>query len=67
MRAGTPGRLRRSPFMAADPAGTDPDDRSPRERDLQRRAGAGGSMSPWLVIFAVVLLGLAVYVLSAAF
>lgn len=53
--------------MAADPAGTDPEDRSPRERDLQRRAGAGGSMSPWLVIFAVVLLGLAVYVLSAAF
>ena len=51
--------------MPTDPAGTDPEDRTPRERDLQRRSGAGGAMSPWLLIFGVILLGVAVYVFSA--
>ncbi len=53
--------------MAADPRGTDPEDRTPRERDLQRRAAGGGAMSPWLLLFGVVLLGVVVYVLSAVF
>ena len=51
--------------MPADPRGTDPNNRDPRERDLQRRSGAGGAMSPWLIIFGVVLLGIGVYVFSA--
>ncbi|GAA0201311.1 hypothetical protein QOZ96_001627 [Brevundimonas nasdae] len=51
--------------MPADPRGTDPDDRDPRERGLQRRSGAGGAMSPWLIILSIILLGFVVYVLSA--
>ncbi|MCV0415819.1 MAG: hypothetical protein K5831_13215 [Brevundimonas sp.] len=51
--------------MPVDPQGTDPEDRSPRERGLQRRSGEGGAMSPWLLIFGVILLGVAVYVVSA--
>ena len=53
--------------MTADPPGTDPDDRDPRERGLTRRSGAGGAMSPWLIIGGIALIGLAVYVLSALF
>ncbi|NSX32723.1 hypothetical protein HTK96_04985 [Brevundimonas vesicularis] len=51
--------------MAADPPGTDPSDRDPHERDLSRRAGGGGGMSPWLIIGCIILLGLGVYVVSA--
>ena len=53
--------------MPAHPRGTDPNNRDPRERDLQRRSGAGGAMSPWLIIFGVILLGVGVYVFSAMF
>ena len=53
--------------MPADPQGTDPDDRDPRERDLMRRSGAGGALSPWLIIGGIALIGLVVYVLSALF
>jgi len=53
--------------MAADPQGTDPSDQDPRERDLSRRAGGGGAMSPWLIIGCIILLGLGVYVVSALF
>ncbi|MDQ1152883.1 hypothetical protein [Brevundimonas sp. SORGH_AS_0993] len=51
--------------MAADPPNTDPSDRDPHERDLARRAGAGGAMSPWLILGCIALLGLAAYVVSA--
>lgn len=50
--------------MAADPRDTDPVDQSPRERGLERRSEAP-SISPWLVVVAVVLLGAVVYVVSA--
>lgn len=65
MRSGTVTAADRSCLMAADPRGTDPDDRDPRERGLQRRSGAGGAMSPWLIILSIILLGFIVYVLSA--
>jgi len=42
----------------------DPDDRDPRETDLQRRS-AGGAISPWLVIGLIAMLGVVVYVVSA--
>jgi hypothetical protein len=42
----------------------DPDDRDPRERDLERRAD-NPSVSPWLIIGVIVLLGVIVYVISA--
>jgi len=48
----------------ADPIDTDPDDRDPRERNLERRADSP-SVSPWLIIGAIVLLGAVVYVISA--
>lgn len=48
----------------ADPRNTDPDDRDPRERDLGRRS-EGPAVSPWLVIGLILLLGAAVYVISA--
>lgn len=48
----------------ADPRGTDPEDQNPRERDLGRRSGAP-AVSPWLVIGVIILLGVAVYVISA--
>lgn len=51
----------------ADPRGTDPEDRDPRERGLSRRSAEGGAVSPWLVVGAIILLGLGVYVLSAVF
>lgn len=48
----------------ADPPDTDPADRDPRERDLERRAD-NPSVSPWLVVGVIVLLGAIVYVISA--
>lgn len=48
----------------ADPRDTDPDDRDPRERELGRRS-EGPAVSPWLVIGSILLLGVAVYVISA--
>ncbi|WP_200943531.1 MULTISPECIES: hypothetical protein [unclassified Brevundimonas] len=52
--------------MAADPRDTDPVDRDPRESEMGRRSD-GASTSLWLVIGGIVLLGLAVYVISAVF
>lgn len=48
----------------ADPAGTEPEDRDPREHDLSRRSSAP-AVSPWLVIGVIALVGAAVYVGSA--
>lgn len=48
----------------ADPRNTDPEDQDPRERDLERRSD-GPAVSPWLVIGVILLLGVAVYVISA--
>ena len=48
----------------ADPRDTDPDDRDPRERELGRRS-EGPAVSPWLFIGSILLLGVAVYVISA--
>lgn len=48
----------------ADPRDTDPHDQDPRESDMERRSG-GPAVSPWLVIGAILLLGAAVYVISA--
>lgn len=48
----------------ADPPETDPADRTPRERELERRSAAP-AITPWLVIAAVLLLGAAVYAASA--
>jgi hypothetical protein len=48
----------------ADPLDTDPADKTPRERGLERRSG-GPALSPWLVIGAVALLAALVYALSA--
>ena len=50
--------------MAADPRDTDPDDRTPRERDLERRSGMP-AVSPWVVVVLVAMLAAAVYVISA--
>lgn len=47
-----------------DPPGTDPADRDPREDELARRSNAP-SVSPWLVVGALFLLGAAIYVASA--
>ncbi|MFN3837010.1 MAG: hypothetical protein ACK4MI_04775 [Brevundimonas sp.] len=51
--------------MPADPPDTDPSDQDPYERDLMRRAGKGGAMSPWLIVGGIALLGLGAYVLFA--
>lgn len=48
----------------ADPRDTDPEDSDPRERDLGRRSD-GPAVSPWLIIGSILLLGVAVYVISA--
>ena len=48
----------------ADPRDTDPADRDPRERGLERRSDAP-AVSPWLIIGIIVLIGVAVYVISA--
>ncbi len=50
----------------ADPRDTDPDDQDPREHELERRS-EGPAISPWLVIGSILLLGVAVYVISAVF
>lgn len=50
----------------ADPPGTDPADRTPRERQLSRRSNAP-AVSPWLVIGVILLLGAAIYAASALF
>lgn len=50
----------------ADPHHTDPEDQDPRERDLERRSG-GPAVSPWLIIGSILMLGVAVYVISALF
>lgn len=48
----------------ADPIDTDPADRDPREQGMARRSGAP-SVSPWLIIGGIFLLGLVIYVASA--
>lgn len=50
--------------MAADPRDTDPADETPRERGLERRSGMP-PVSPWVLVVLVVMLGAAVYVISA--
>jgi hypothetical protein len=50
----------------ADPPGTDPADRTPREQQLSRRSQTP-AVSPWLVLGVILLLGAAVYVASALF
>ena len=67
--AGTPEPLELSApgrhcLRMADPRDTDPDDRDPREHELGRRS-EGSAVSPWLFIGAILLLGVAVYVISA--
>ena len=37
----------------------------PRERDLSRRSGEGGAMTPWLIIGGLLLLGVVAYVVFA--
>jgi len=49
----------------ADPRGTDPEDRNPRDPDLSRRSAERGAIGPWLIVGAMILLGFGVYVLSA--
>ena len=56
--------IARYPQSMADPAGTEPDDRNPREQDLSRRSNAP-AISPWLVIGVIGLIGAIVYVASA--
>jgi hypothetical protein len=48
----------------ADPPGTDPAERAPREHGLSRRSNAP-AVSPWLVVFVILLLGLLFYVVLA--
>jgi len=48
----------------ADPRDTDPADQHPRERGLERRSAAP-AVSPWMLIMLVLMLGAAVYVISA--
>jgi len=48
----------------ADPRNTDPADRDPRERRLERRSGTPAA-SLWLVIGGILMLAAAVYVISA--
>jgi hypothetical protein len=52
--------------MAADPRDTDPADQDPREREMERRSH-GPSVSPWLIIGAIMAIAAAVYVISAVF
>ena len=48
----------------ADPAGTEPEDQDPRERDLSRRSRSP-AVSPWLIIGVILLAGVVAYVGSA--
>lgn len=50
--------------MPADPRNTDPADRDPREHGLQRRSG-NATVSPWLIVGVIVLIGVVIYVVSA--
>ncbi|WP_200939840.1 hypothetical protein [Brevundimonas sp. Root1279] len=50
--------------MPADPPNTDPEDKDPRERGLERRSG-DPSLTPWLIVGGLVLLGAAAYAISA--
>lgn len=52
--------------MPVDPQDTDPVDRDPRDREMERRSAAP-SVSLWLVVGVILLLGVGVYVLSAMF
>ena len=52
--------------MAADPRDTDPVDQDPRESEMGRRS-YGPSISPWLIIGAILAIAAAVYVISAVF
>jgi glutamine synthetase len=47
-----------------DPIGTDPADKNPAERDLERRS-SGPAASPWLIIGLILMLGAVAYVISA--
>ena len=48
----------------ADPRDTDPLDRNPRERGLEKRADAP-VLSPLVVLGGLAMLGAAIYVISA--
>lgn len=48
----------------ADPPHTDPADRDPRERELEKRSD-NPSVSPWLIVGLIILLGVGVYAISA--
>lgn len=50
--------------MPANLPDTDPADRDPRERGLQRRSG-NATVSPWLIIGVIALLAVGVYVVLA--
>ena len=52
--------------MPVDLPESDPIDRDPREKDLERRSGAP-AISPWLIIGLILLIGLGVYAASALF
>lgn len=50
--------------MAVQPPDLPPPARDPDERDLARRS-RGGSVNPVLIIAAIVLIGVAVFVMSS--
>lgn len=50
--------------MMSDYSPPEPSEDDPAERDLSRRSG-NPSVSPWLWVMGVVLLGVAVYAASA--
>jgi len=51
-------------MAAADNPDTDPVERDPREQDLSRRSQTP-ALSPWLVVFGLMILAAAVYGVSA--
>jgi hypothetical protein len=51
-------------MAGADNPDTDPVDRNPREQDLSRRS-RNPALSPWLVVIGLIILGAAVYAVSA--
>ena len=63
-QAGTARGRDRCLCMSPEPPIIDPDDRSPEDEALSRRSN-NPSISPWLVIGALILLGLVIYVASA--
>lgn len=48
----------------ADPPDADPEDRDPEEVELERGSEAP-TLSPWLILGLIAMLGVAVYVVSA--